>query len=164
MRCLRGIAIAIVACGLAVGVAAQTKKKEAYDRSILKPMSTLLEDLTKMKKDFPAELFGDETNVIDSFPPYAWPGPKGAQQWYADFMKTTLADKDLSDQVITRGDPKRPPEVTGDRAYVIVPVAITWKEKGKPKKETGYWTVILQKKAGGWVILAHSYDIATETP
>lgn len=43
--------------------------------------------------------------------------------------------------------------VTGDRAYVVVPVKYTYKRNGKPMAEIGsVWTLTLQKGADGWLI------------
>ncbi len=166
MRYVRTVAVGVLLLALVPGLAAQTKKPKGkpFDRGILKPMSALIDDLNKMKKDFPAELFADQTAVVDDFAPYAWPGPNGAQAWYDTYIKTNEADKSVTEQVITIGEPMRAPEFTDNRAYVTVPVTVHWKQDGKPKKEVGPWTVVLEKKGDGWVIVAHSFHVTSETP
>ena len=43
---------------------------------------------------------------------------------------------DRTDGVVTLSKPTHV-DVTGDRAYVVIPSNYTWKEKGKPMKEEG---------------------------
>jgi len=44
-------------------------------------------------------------------------------------------------------------DITGDRAYVVVPATYTYKQKGKLIKERGsIFTVALQKEKAGWRI------------
>lgn len=166
MRYVRVVAVAFLLASLVPAVAAQTKKpkQKPFDRGILKPLSALLDDLNKMKKDFPAELFAEQTAVVDDFPPYAWPGPNGAQDWYKTFIESAEADKSVTEQVITMGEPMREPEFKDNRAYLTVPVTIKWKQDGKPKKEIGPWTVVVEKKGDGWVIVSHSFHVTSETP
>ena len=44
-------------------------------------------------------------------------------------------------------------DVTGDRAYVVVPATYTYKQKGKPVTESdAVWIFAMQKLASGWRI------------
>ena len=50
-------------------------------------------------------------------------------------------------------------DVTGDRAYVVVPASYKYKEHGKPVSETGStFTVALQKGPAGWLIAGWAWS------
>jgi ketosteroid isomerase-like protein len=49
-------------------------------------------------------------------------------------------------------------DVTGDRAYVVVPATMTFKVHGKPVTQTGStFTVALRKLEDGWRITAWAW-------
>jgi hypothetical protein len=61
-------------------------------------------------------------------------------------------DNRITDGIATLAKPKHV-DVTGDRAYAVVPATYTYKENGKKVAESGsFLTVALQKSAAGWVI------------
>ena len=104
-----------------------------------------------------AAVCAEETSIIDEFPPYEWHGPGGCAKWMADF------DADAKKNGMTDGNVKlaaaKHVDVTGDGAYVVVPADFTYKQKGKPVKETGsLLTVALQKGAAGWRITGWSWS------
>jgi hypothetical protein len=48
--------------------------------------------------------------------------------------------------------------VTGDRAYIIVPATLGYRQHGKPKTEKGaVMTFALQKYPDGWLISAWTW-------
>ena len=61
------------------------------------------------------------------------------------------AKKDgISDGIVTLGKPKHV-DVNGDRAYVVIPTDYTYKQNGKPMKETkSAFAFALHKGAEGW--------------
>jgi hypothetical protein len=90
--------------------------------------------------------------VVDEFAPFRWPG-------MAPWM-TALASYDAQNGVtqahtavlaVTRV------MVEGDRAYVSLRVAYTYKENGKPRKEPGTHVFVLTRTAGGWRILSFAW-------
>jgi len=63
----------------------------------------------------------------------------------------------ISDVVVTLGKPWHT-DVTGDLAYVVIPADYSYKEKGKPMKETGSTFMFVMKKgADGWRITAWAW-------
>ena len=89
--------------------------------------------------------------IIDELPPYLWQGPTACADWANDY------DADAKKKGITDGFVKasRPThvEITGDRAYVVVPTAYTFKRNGKKVSQTGStMAVTLRKGADGWKI------------
>ena len=98
----------------------------------------------------------DQASIIDEFPPYEWHGAGACSQWAADF------DADAKKNGITPGavtlGKTRHLDVTGDRAYVVVPTEYAFKQKGKAVKEKGATlAAALQKGAAGWRIVAWTW-------
>ena len=99
--------------------------------------------------------------VIDSIPPHEWHGAGACSKWLADFNAFIKAN-DTTDVSGKLGKIKGI-DVTGDRAYVVAPLTLSFKVKGKAMKETGaVWTVALQKGAAGWRITGWSYSAGTD--
>ena len=76
----------------------------------------------------------DQTSIIDEFPPHEWHGVGGCTKWIADYEADSKKNG-ITDGVVTLGTPKHV-DVTADRAYVVVPADYSYKQKGKPVKET----------------------------
>jgi len=90
----------------------------------------------------------DETSIIDNFPPHEWHGAGACAKWLAaldEFMK----QGGMTDGVVTVGKPKHV-DITGDRAYVVIPMGFKFRMKGKPGSDPGQVTAALQKTAAGW--------------
>lgn len=99
----------------------------------------------------------DQTSIIDEFPPHEWHGKGACLAWFKDY------DTDAKKNVVTDGlvIPAKPShvDVTGDRAYVVIPSNYTYKQKGTPMKEVGStWTFALRKGASGWRIIGWSWS------
>jgi len=89
------------------------------------------------------------SSVIDEFPQYAWQGATACEDWANDFVAYNQKNG-ITDPVVTLGKSKHV-DITGDRAYVVVPATYTYKQKGKRVTESGsIMTVALQKSAAGW--------------
>jgi len=64
----------------------------------------------------------------------------------------------ITDSKMALGEPRHT-EVTGDRAYVVVPTTFTYKQNGRPVTEAGgVWTLALQKVSAGWRITGWAYS------
>jgi ketosteroid isomerase-like protein len=93
----------------------------------------------------------EQTSIIDEFPPHEWHGAGACAKWANDF-DADAKKNGITDGIVTLGTPRHV-DITGDRAYVVVPASYTFKKKGKPAKETGSTlTLALQKEASGWRI------------
>ncbi len=101
----------------------------------------------------------EQTLIIDEFPPYAWDGAGACTKWMAAYDEDAKKNA-ITDGVVTLGKPRHV-DVTGDRAYVVVPADYAFKQKGKPVKETASsLTIVLRKSAAGWRIIAWSWSKA----
>jgi hypothetical protein len=99
----------------------------------------------------------EQTSIIDEFPPYEWHGVGGCSQWMNDY-DADAKKNGISDGVVTLGRPRHI-DVTGDRAYVVVPANYTFKEKRKLVKEIGsLLTIAFQKGDAGWRITGWTWS------
>ena len=97
-----------------------------------------------------------QTSIIDEFPPHEWHGTGACTQWAKDY-NTNAKQFGITDGVVTLTKPSHV-DVTGDRAYVVVPSNYSWKQKGKAMKEEGSaFTFALQKVGPSWKILGWSW-------
>jgi ketosteroid isomerase-like protein len=98
-----------------------------------------------------------QASIVDDFPPHAWQGATACGDWWNDldaFNKKT----EITDPHVALGEPRHT-EVTGDRAYVVVPTTYTYKQNGKPVTEAGaVWTFALQKVSAGWRITGWAWS------
>jgi hypothetical protein len=89
------------------------------------------------------------SSIIDEFPPHEWQGATACADWARDFETYNQKNR-ITDPMATLGKPKHV-DITGDRAYVVVPATYTYKQDGKRVTESGsILTVALQKGAAGW--------------
>jgi ketosteroid isomerase-like protein len=89
--------------------------------------------------------------IIDDFPPHVWHGPAACADW-SNAYDANAKKNGITDGIVTMGTPWHV-DVTGDRAYVVVPVNYTYKQNGKPVTESGsIFTVALKKIEAGWRI------------
>jgi len=93
----------------------------------------------------------DEMCIIDEFPPYEWHGAGTCSKWLADYDADSKKNG-ITDGKVTIGKPRHV-NVTGDRAYVVVPTDYTFKQNGKSMREiASTWTFTLQKIDGNWKV------------
>lgn len=98
----------------------------------------------------------EDTSIIDEFPPHEWHGAGACAKWADDYMANAKKDG-ITDGFVTLGKPKHV-DVTGDRAYVVIPTDYTYKQNGKAKKETkAAFAFALHKGAAGWRITGWSW-------
>ena len=95
-------------------------------------------------------------SIIDDISPHAWQGPTACSNWSSAYDAN--ANKNgITDGIVILGRPWHV-DVAGGRAYVVVPVTYTYKQKGKPVTESGsVFTVALKKVAAGWRITAWAW-------
>ena len=95
--------------------------------------------------------------IIDEFPPYGWQSATACADWANDFDAFNKKNG-ITDPVATFGKPRHV-DITGDRAYVVIPASYAYKLKGKKVTESGStMTVALHKTAGGWIITGWAWS------
>lgn len=91
----------------------------------------------------------DQTSILDEFPPHEWHGAGACAKWISDF-DVDAKKNGITDAAVTLHSPSHV-DITGDRAYVVIPVNYNFKQKGKPVSEVGsILTLTLQKSQSGW--------------
>src|SRR5262245_12332048 len=64
--------------------------------------------------------------IIDEFAPHVWQGPKACAAWANDF-DADAKKNGITDAIVTLKAPKHV-DISGDRAYVVVPVDYNYKQ------------------------------------
>jgi ketosteroid isomerase-like protein len=136
---------------------AQGTTSSADQKAVIAVVNQFTDAFNKGDTKAAAAVCAEQTSIIDEFPPHEWNGAGGCGKWMADF------DADAKKNGITDGNVKlaapKHVDVTADRAYIVVPADYSYKQKGKPVKETGsLLTVALQKGAAGWRITGWSWS------
>jgi hypothetical protein len=90
-------------------------------------------------------------SIIDEFPPHSWQGPTACADWLRALTAGNAHDG-ITGGIVTLSPPWRV-DVTGDRAYVVVPATYAYKQHGKPEIEKdSILTIALRRVAAGWRI------------
>ncbi len=130
---------------------------EAADQSaMLQPVQQFVAGFNKGDTDAMTAACEDKTSIIDEFPPYEWHGSLACEQWVHDF-NADARTKGITATVLTLGKPRHV-ELSGDRAYLVLPASYTYKLKGKPARETGAsFTLVLRHGNAGWRIIGWAW-------
>lgn len=137
----------LLAFGLFVPLCMQAIAADKTDA--MAPVHQFIDEFNKGDLKSAIAACADDAFVIDDFPPHAWKG-SGCEQWANDFE--ALAERErITDARIILGAPRHV-DITDDSAYVVVPVALSYKLKGKPKKLPGLFTASLHKQGDSWRI------------
>jgi ketosteroid isomerase-like protein len=88
--------------------------------------------------------------IVDEFAPHIWTGPNAAHEW-SDAYNKHAQSTGVTDGKVTYRQPTRT-EIEGDVAYVVMPAVYLYKEHGKPLREEGQITVVLNRQADAWKI------------
>lgn len=99
----------------------------------------------------------ESASIIDDIAPHQWQGSGACTRWWSAYQADAKKNE-LTDGAVNLGTPRHI-DVTGNRAYVVIPVdSFTYKVKGKPEKETGsVVTLVLRKGESGWRITAWAW-------
>jgi opacity protein-like surface antigen len=148
---MRKIWIVLAMAVLAVGPAAASDKTD-----VMATGHQFVDGFNKGDMKAALAACADQASIIDDFAPHEWHGAGACSTWANDY-EADAKKNGITDGVVTLGTPRHI-DITSDRAYVVVPASFTYKQKGKPVKETGStWTLVLQKGATGWRITAWAW-------
>jgi hypothetical protein len=141
---------------LATAVFAAVPGAVAQQKDVMVPVHQFVDGFNKGDTKTAAAACAEQTSIIDEFPPHEWHGAGACAQWANDY--DAFGKKEgITDGKVILGTPRHV-DVTGDRAYVVIPSTFKFKEKGKPTEELGsMFTFALQKGATGWRITGWSW-------
>jgi ketosteroid isomerase-like protein len=141
---MKWIFVALASAALAAGTAFASERDD-----VMVPIRQFVNAFNGGDTKTALAACAEQASVIDEFPPYAWHGAGACGTWAQDFDADAKRNG-ITDGVVTLGKPRHV-NVTGDRAYVVIPADYAYKQKGKAVREVGsLMTVALQKGAGGW--------------
>ena len=154
---MRRILIALtLSIALQIAAAAQQESATPEKTAAMAPVHQFVDGFNKGDTKSALAACADQTNIIDEFPPHEWHGAGACAQWANDFDADSKKNG-VTDGRVTLGAPRHV-DITGDRAYVVFPSSFSYKQNGKPMKETGStFTFVLQKGAAGWRIIAWTW-------
>ena len=142
---MKKLAMVLTAAVLTAGPVAADDKKD-----VMVPINQFVDGFNKGDAGAAAAC-ADETSILDEFPPHEWHGSGACLKWMNDY-DADAKKNGITDGLVTLGTPKHI-DITGDRAYVVIPSNYTFKMKGKPVKETGSALAFaLHKGETGWRI------------
>jgi len=99
----------------------------------------------------------DSISIIDDFPPHEWHGAGAGAAWFQG-LEAYAKQQGITPVSVTLRRPTHV-DITGDRAYVVVPADYAYKFNGKLVGEPGArLTVALQKGAAGWRMTAWAWS------
>jgi ketosteroid isomerase-like protein len=103
-----------------------------------------------------AALCTSPASVLDDFSPHTWQGPTACADWGSGYEAWAKQNR-VTGGTVTIAKPWHV-DVTGSRAYIVVPATFAYKDQGKSVTQTGsVWTVVLVKAAAGWRITAWAW-------
>ena len=119
--------------------------------SFMSPVNQFIDGFNKGDAKNALKACASPASIVDEFPPHEWQGPTACADW-ANAYNANAARNGITDGIVTLGKPTHV-DVSGDRAYVVVPANYAYKQHGKSVLETGsIFTVALKKSASGWLI------------
>jgi len=98
----------------------------------------------------------DETSIVDDVPPHEWHGAGACARWAAD-LDAASKKNGISDEFVSLGKPRHV-DITGDRAYLVVPAMLRFKLNGKPMQHPAFWTLAMHKEPAGWRITGWAWS------
>lgn len=131
----------------------------AQDSAVMATVQHFVDAFNKGDTKAAIAMCAQQTDIIDEFAPYVWHGAGACAKWSADYDEWAKKNA-ITDGFVTLGSPRHV-DVLGQRAYAVVPADYTFKQDGKPDKETGSSiTAVLTKGANGWRIFAWTWSKA----
>ncbi len=143
---MQRILLALALAALIVGPVAASETAE-----VMVPVRQFLDGFNKGDLKLMLAAGAEQMSILDEFPPYEWHGAGAFAKWMSDYDVDAQKNK-ITDGVVTFGKPRHV-DVSGDRAYVVMPADYKYKLNGKPDGEVGsIITITLQKGPAGWRI------------
>jgi hypothetical protein len=134
-----------------------TGANAAETASVMAPIHQFADGFNKGDTKSATAACADSLCIIDDFPPHAWQGAGAMSLWMTDF-EANAKKNDITESIVKLGHPLHV-NVTGDRAYVVVPADYTYKAHGKSAHQHGsLLTVALEHKKSGWLITGWSWS------
>ena len=96
-----------------------------------------------------------DATIVENFPPHVFRGPAGLRRWAAGFLEHTRSQRGLR----ARFGRSQDLALDGERAFVTLPTTWTGRDGGRPFREAGAWTFVLERRRGRWRIAAYAWGV-----
>jgi hypothetical protein len=115
---------------------------------VLAAVHHYFDNLDKDTLDAALAVCDSHVSILDEFSPHEWHGPTACADWWKAYG--AYNDKNgITDTAATLGTPWNV-DVAEDRAYFVAPATYTYKQHGKPVKESrSVFTVALRRTEAG---------------
>jgi len=103
-----------------------------------------------------AALCASPASILDDFAPHVWQGATACADWASSYAASAKQNH-VTGGMVTLAKPWHA-DVTGSRAYLVVPTTFAYTDHGKRVVHTGnVWTLALVKTSAGWRIAAWAW-------
>lgn len=141
---------------LALAVFATTAAAWGQGQGPMAAVNQFVDALNKGDLRAAAAACARPASVVDDFPPHEWQGSTACADWGAAFAAYN-EQNGITNGVVRLGKPWHV-DVTGDRAYVVVPASFAYRQHGKEVDESGsVFTLALRKMGAAWRIAGWSW-------
>jgi hypothetical protein len=127
------------------------------DSAVMHTVNQFIDAFNKGDEKTASALCSDISSIVDELPPYEWHGAGACAAW----MNAWDADaktKGITAAAVVAARPRHL-DVTGDRAYVVLPVTYTTTMATKTEKETASSLIItLQRRGPAWRLVAWAWS------
>jgi len=148
----RILVLLVITAGVA-SPAVASEKTEVL--AVVRHWTGLFNSLTRDAGKSALATCADEASILDDIPPYVWLSPGACSKFLDDHIRESEQSA-VTDIVGTLLKPWHV-TVTGDHAYVVVPINFTYKVNGKAAKEDGaILAAALHRSSTGWQVTAAS--------
>ncbi len=155
------IRLASLAFGSALvfGGLAQRADAAPLDAAVSAPIRAALTAIDAGDAAAFARAFSPDATIVDEISPFAFAGPDAARTWFARLLAVNRANE-IADEHGTFAAPHSG-SIEGDAAYAVVPVRISYRQRGRAFVENGAWTFVLRNARGTWKITHAAFAAAT---
>lgn len=145
--------------------AAGAAESPGQTSAVLAPINRLVEAINQSKSTLPPGIFSADAVVIDEFAPYRWTGTDAGTRWYGELVGVTPAAQAAFASLHAKLSVGVPVtfRVQGHTAYVVVPGAFEYDEKGARVTERSHWVFNCVEHNGSWLVAGNAWALMGTT-
>jgi hypothetical protein len=128
---------------------------DASSLGLLQPIDLLIASANSKLPSGVLAAYVPAPTIVDEFAPFQWSGSKASSRWLHDFGSATRLEG-MTGLNLQRHAPSYM-RVNGSRAWVIVPMDLTFYKAGTRQREEGAWTFVLVWSGRSWRIDTSSW-------
>lgn len=162
MRTLQTTAFALIASlGVTCANASAATHSAGADPVLLKSIDALVAAMNRSDDRAISALLTPDAVIQDEVTPYRWLGPNAEAKWSHD-DGLLIVKRGVTHSHSRRGTPTFVHR-SGNHAFAVVPLVYTYVLKKRQQRETGLWTIVLQKTGTVWRISLLGFAKTSDT-